>query len=61
MRLNEFANPSDYTLSTADMAKLLKRIKRVWRDIDIDATASFVLRLVNEPKNVRHMLADGRP
>jgi hypothetical protein len=61
MRLNEFANPKDYTLSTADMAKLLKRIKRVWRDAETDATAPFVLRLANEPRDVRQMLADGRP
>ncbi len=61
MRLNEFANPKDYTLTAADMAKLLKRIKRVWRDIDIDATAPFVLRLTNEPRDVRQMLRDARP
>ncbi len=60
MRLNEFANPKDYTPSTADMAKLFKRLKRVWRDVGIDATAPFVLRLANEPKTVRQMLADCR-
>ncbi len=60
MRLNEFANPKDYTLTTADMAKLLKRLKGVWRDAGIDATAPFVLRLINEPKDVRRMLADRR-
>jgi hypothetical protein len=61
MRLNEFANPNDFTLSAADMARLLKRLTRVWRDVGIDATAPFVQRLVNEPKDVRQMLADRHP
>ncbi len=47
MRLNEFANPNNYTLSTTDMAELLKRIKRVWRNLGIDATTPFVLRLLS--------------
>jgi hypothetical protein len=57
MRLNEFANPKDYMLSTTYMAKFLKQTKRVWCDVGIDATAPFVLRLVNEPGGVRQMLA----
>ena len=30
MRLNEFADPSPYTLSTENAANFLKRLERIW-------------------------------
>jgi hypothetical protein len=51
MRLNEFTNPRNYTLSTDDMAAaILKQIKRVWCDYGIDADAPMLLRITNEPE-----------
>ena len=51
MRLNEFTDPRNYTLSTDDMAAILKRIERVWCDCGIEANAPMILRIMDEPED----------
>jgi hypothetical protein len=48
MRLNEFTDPRNYTLSTDDMAAILKQIERVWCDYGTDADAPMLLRIMDD-------------
>jgi len=60
MRLNEFTDPTDYTLTGTDAAKLLKHIERMWPDSIEDDDAPLLLRPKRRPQTDRAKLSDER-
>ena len=74
MRLNEFADPSPYTLSTENAANFLKRLEGIWPNDDLHQRLETViprspcrpsprqLRLFySPPRSVRAVRAVERP
>jgi hypothetical protein len=58
MRLNEFTDPRNYTLSTDDMAAIINQIGAVWCHYEIDPDGPMLRRIMGESEDKNCELID---